>query len=596
MYRCGRHLGAVFACAVLLAGGVTAAEGPSVAVQDTALYVEVDREAEKLLAAARQAAAAGQWREAIDAYQRVVEFSPPAATQPVASAVPGAAVWLPIQQVAARELCRSLDARGLALYREAHDAPARREFERALAARDRQGLRQVAARYLATSSGDDALAALGSLAFERGHFVSALAAWRTLLEHCPEPGVSVVAVKARVWACLRALGRTHEADALRRELLADHPQATLRAGGREVAVAEFLAAPLALAADPPLAEWPTLGGRAGHAATAQPIGGVGSRRWTFRVPNALAGDAVPPAMHATVSGGRVFVANEAAVVALDAATGRLAWMYPDAPEEPQPPAPDEAVNAVACDGGRAFARVGGAVVAFHAATGRVLWRHPLREKPAAAPPPEPPADAPADDEAKKDDAPPPLEPALLATPPVVAGGRVIVGLTVLGDEARASLLALDAATGRRLWRTFVCSRTISAFRGLGGTPSVPALDGGTAYFCTNLGAVAAVDAATGSLRWLHRYPAVHTYLRDALVARGWRWHTEPPAVVGGRVVVAPQDAGRLLALEGHDGTTLWTAPRLGARHVVVDARGRVFVAGRSVAALDVRTGKRLWAV
>ena len=59
-------------------------------------------------------------------------------------------------------------------------------------------------------------------------------------------------------------------------------------------------------------------------------------------------------MHATAAGGRLYVATGASVLAFDAASGRLAWMYPDVPEAPRDPALAEAVHAPAVADGRVY--------------------------------------------------------------------------------------------------------------------------------------------------------------------------------------------------------------------------------------------------
>ena len=585
---------------------VAIAAGPDVAVEDTSLFLESDREAEKLLEAARKAARRGQWREAIDAYQRVADFEPEAGAQPVVPSLADPSVYLPIQTAAGLELARALDADGLALYREAHDKPARALLNRALPSRDAQQLRAVARRYLPSSWSDEALLALGSVAFRRGDLVGALGAWQRLLAECREPSIAPAAVGVRTWVCLLALGDARAAETLRKQLLERHGAERLALGGRETTVASFLDRPPALPGRRPLDEWPTLGGSASRAAVPRGIGAVGRRQWAFRVPNAVIDEAarrrferrglrVPLVLNPTVCDGRLFVANEAAVYALDAASGRLVWMYPDAPEQPRPTALREAVHAVTCADGKAFARLAEAMAAFDAATGRLLWRHDLVEPEAVLRQEPEKEEEPRQKRKKDDDEDEPAKLVTLATPPVAVGGRVLYGLTELRDEARVLLLALDARTGTRLWRTFVCSRTISAFLGLGATPSAPAVDGSTAYFATNLGAVAAIDVATGSIRWLQRYPSFHTHLRQALIERRRRWANNPPIAAGATLFVTPQDSARLLAIEAPSGRVAWTAPRRGARYLAGIADGRAFLVGSTLTALSAATGRRLWA-
>jgi len=575
------------------------------AAEDTSLYIETDRDAEKLLEAARAHARAGDWRRAIAGYQRVADYAGRAGAQPLVPLAAGSDVFVPIQFAAALEVAH-LPPAARELYREANDLSAKALFEQGMAARDPALLADAARRYLATSWGDDALSALGSLAMERADFVGALWAWTLLLDAHARPSVPLPAILSRMWVARRALGHDDAARAIADKLRKDHPTAKIRAGGRELSVADFLAIPVAPPRVEPRADWPALGGDASHAAIAQGPAQVGGLVWRFALPHPPAAlpfahnSTYPQAMpyHATVSGGRVYIADAANVCVLGLADGRPAWLFPDAPQAGPEPSLDETIHAVACSRGRAFARLGRAVAAFDAATGRMAWRRVFAD-PLAEPPPEP--------EAKKEEAAEPpakkrdkgkkalgAKVRIILTPPVVAGPRVFVGMTHLGEEARASLVALDAATGREVWRTFVCSRSIPAFLSLGATPSPPAVEGGTAYLLTNLGTVAALDARTGAIRWVHRYASFSAPLRRSVVQRRQRWAACPPVVRQGMVVAAPQDAGRLLAIDGVTGSLAWSAPREGARYLVGAEGGRVFTAGPQVVALNILTGTRLW--
>ncbi|HUT36479.1 MAG TPA: PQQ-binding-like beta-propeller repeat protein [Planctomycetota bacterium] len=608
-----RLIAALGASVVVLATCDALAAESRTRAEDSSLYLETDRDAEKLLEAARAAVRAGNWRQAVEAYQRVADFAGRAGAQPLVAAEAGATIYLPIQDAAAQELAR-LPRPALDLYREGHDAAAKAVFDRALAARDAALLGSVAQRYLATSWGDDALATLGSLAFERADYTGALMAWTRLLETCPEPTVPLPPILARMWVCCRALGQDGPAQAITERLRTRHADATLRAGGEEVSVARFLAQEVRPVASAPLSDWPALGGDATHARLMRGFAEVGGPAWRFPLPYAAVrpshreGDLspypIPLPIHATVVGDTVFLADHSAVYALSIETGQPIWLFPDAPEAGPPAALDETVHAVACADGRAFARLAHTLLAFDAATGQVLWRRSFaEEKPEALPEEKPEPEPKADDEPEE----PPKKKGraktgkllgtkvrVLLTPPVVAGPRVFVGFTHLGEEARTSVVALDAATGQEAWRTFVCSRSIPAFLGLGASASPPAVAGNTVYLATNLGTVAAVDAQTGAIRWVHRYPSFPSHLRRSIVERNERWTNSPLIVDGGLVFVAPQDASSLLALDAVRGALAWSAPRDGCRYLVgVEGRG-IFSAGAHVVATGKATGKRLW--
>lgn len=189
------------------------------------------------------------------------------------------------------------------------------------------------------------------------------------------------------------------------------------------------------------------------------------------------------------------------------------------------------------EGGKATQ--GGTLYALDLATGRLRWSFPIRG--AAA-----------------------------------VGGVVVRGGTVyLGAPA----VALDLATGRTLWTARIPDPAL-------GTPGLDP-GGGTLYVGTlpadgSQGAVSALDAAGGRVRWRARLGAGETL---NFLERIW--------AADGRVIV-PSLTGRVIALDAATGRELWRytpdAPRLGA--ITVDG-GRVYAALQNgqLVVLDAATGR-----
>lgn len=213
------------------------------------------------------------------------------------------------------------------------------------------------------------------------------------------------------------------------------------------------------------------------------------------------------------------------------------------------------------------------------------------------------------------------------SPPVVANGRVFA------VDARDVVTALDAKTGRELWRNDVKPENDLAHAYGGGV----AVAGDRVYVTTGYAQVLALDAATGKEVW--RQP-VAAPMRDApTVADGrvfaitvenelevlsssdghrlWTHNGLPetagllgaasPAVAGD-IVIVPYSSGELFALRVENGRPLWsdnlaTARPLGALSTLADIRGRPVIdrgrvyavshSGRMVA-IDLRTGDRVW--
>src|SRR5207248_2378210 len=123
-------------------------------------------------------------------------------------------------------------------------------------------------------------------------------------------------------------------------------------------------------------------------------------------------------------------------------------------------------------GGIVYFAGGRTLYAADAATGKLAWKRVLCGKP--------------DDAQCKGDA---ADPGLIYTSPVVAGGKVIVGLSVDGaDGYRGGLVALDAATGEQAWRL-----ELDPIADAGG------IHGAQSRGCGNVWATAAVDIQRGLL-------------------------------------------------------------------------------------------------
>jgi len=104
-------------------------------------------------------------------------------------------------------------------------------------------------------------------------------------------------------------------------------------------------------------------------------------------------------------------------------------------------------------------------------------------------------------------------------------------------SSSADLAAFEPRTGRLLWRTALARiaplkvtqsrypRKIRVFS------TRPLLKDNVAYHVTNAGVVAAVDAQTGDIRWLTRYPQRQNVL-DNLAKPGETWHNDAPLIRG----------------------------------------------------------------
>jgi outer membrane protein assembly factor BamB len=166
--------------------------------------------------------------------------------------------------------------------------------------------------------------------------------------------------------------------------------------------------------------------------------------------------------------------------------------------------------------------------------------------------------------------------------PAVADGRAIVG-TVVGDVHRETLvLAVDAATGRELWRT-PTPLPVPASPAVEGDRVFVGLGNGKVDYDADdpAGAVWCLDAASGEKRWEFR-------TSKAVLST--------PAASDGRVFVCSRDE-KCYCLNAGTGDVNWSMSA-GAPLVAspVVAGGRVYVVTTTglVLCLDAATGAEAW--
>ena len=340
-------------------------------------------------------------------------------------------------------------------------------------------------------------------------------------------------------------------------------------------------------------------------------------KWAFGFPGVSSVYGQP-----TIAGGRVFVGVDTGYVyALDAKTGCVHWSF----------LADTGVrNAVSIGpgpGGAGYAAYFGDirahVYAVNADTGALLWKvqadpHPL---------------------------------AVVTGSPTLYDGRLYVPLSSREEAAggsvnypcctfRGSILALDAATGRQIWKTHaipdppararVNASGTQLWTGAGAAIwHAPTIDPrtGVLYVATgdaytepahrNTDAVMGLDLKTGKILW-----SAQDYENDAwLVACGGQDRTEncpkdlgPDFDFGSSPILQTLPDGRRVLLAGnksgqvfaHDpdrnGARLWTASlveKIGESEILfggaADGRRAYFALDNgTVAALDPATGQRLW--
>jgi outer membrane protein assembly factor BamB len=138
----------------------------------------------------------------------------------------------------------------------------------------------------------------------------------------------------------------------------------------------------------------------------------------------------------------------------------------------------------------------------------------------------------------------------------------------------------------------------------------PTVYEGTIYVSTGAGMLVALSAHDFSLRWqtpYERSPMTMTRMAPTHqfgpagpatggLGQADEWLAGPPLVVGSLVILAAPDSVSLLAFERQTGRLRWSFPRGEHRYLIGSDGQRVFVAGKTILALDAGTGQSIWAM
>jgi outer membrane protein assembly factor BamB len=158
------------------------------------------------------------------------------------------------------------------------------------------------------------------------------------------------------------------------------------------------------------------------------------------------------------------------------------------------------------------------------------------------------------------------------------------------------VVALDAASGRELWRYELDGKYLD---GQGNGPrSTPTVDDGVVYALSARGQLAALDAVSGKRRWTQD-------LKKAFGARPPQWGVSTSPRVLGRLLlldVGGRPGASVVALDKTTGVVVWTAGDDTAGYSVplpVTVGGRqqvVFFTGSRVLGVAPEDGETLWSM
>ena len=624
------------------------------------VYFDSSHTADALLRSAENHVRAGDFAEAIEIYQRVTQQYGDKVVE-VPSATPNAETHLSIN--AQRESQRRIAAmppEARALYRARVDGQAELWYRQGLERRDRVLLRRVVDELFCSSWGDDALDLLGDLAFQGGQFGEALETYRQLvpgqalggagLIH-PDPSIDLTRVAAKQLLCRAAIGEHPPTDEELAAFAEANPAESTSFAGRRGPIASDLSAAVRNDHLGPPAQadgrWPTFAGSFSRDRIAAGPIDVGSLQWQVSLEPVTVSRNNPfrrslvisspltdrlLAYHPIIVGDQVLVANDHRITAYDlnVRPGEPSAVGSTQPEEAWrtselaiPKIAGQMISGLprytlTAVGNRVYARMGPPagtsvfprrmglpapsrtpsyiVAVDRASDGKLLW---TREASDVALPKRP-----GDGTSVS---------AVFEGAPVADEHSVYVGLTDRVEMTATYVVCLDANTGATRWIRYVCEANAN------NDPLSPTFEiahrlltlaGSTLYYQTNLGALAALDAESGGVRWLATYPwAGRGGMGGGFNGFGMMGGsgTPPtqqrdlnPAIVhDGLVIVAPDETPHIFAFNAATGGLVWKTAEIPddvkLSHLLGVAKGHLIATGDRVLWFDVADGKQTFA-
>lgn len=497
----------------------------------------------------------------------------------------------------------------LAAYRRQMDVSAKKWLEDAgqlngfEPTRQRTAWLRIVRQAFASSSATGALNRLAEQSFERADYAAARTYWETLLPATgslrsaaglglprqPDANVDAAQIRAQLILCSlfqKNLARAGQELAAFRQL---HGNAVGRIADREGSLVELLSV---MIHDSSVDDTRT-----------DSASRVERRLWTLTLPQQLGtelGNVVP-----LVVGETLFASNGDAVFAFDAASGRPEWsdaadigddtrgaiIYSLAdPIAPKRPIEGRPRHSLSLFGDRLYARLGTSITAkakqetnshselvgldIGVGEGKLVWRVAAEEID-----PQDPLNA--------------ASPWSFEGAPVADSQRVFVVLRRSLPQEQINVACFDADSARLLWNRKIGITVTSTDEAANATSHLQiAVASDSVFVSTDAGAIAALDAHDGALRWVRTYPS------DAvLTARGGRRDGHaPPIFHDGVLYVAPLDSELLLAIHAESGLLLWQREWPDPLQSVLGvARNTLIVQGRSLWGVALTTGGLAWA-
>jgi outer membrane protein assembly factor BamB len=178
-------------------------------------------------------------------------------------------------------------------------------------------------------------------------------------------------------------------------------------------------------------------------------------------------------------------------------------------------------------------------------------------------------------------------------PPLTDGKGVYVAMRRSESRAESHVACFDFQSGAMRWRRKICAAdTPSHGQRNEMTHNLLTLAEGVLYLNTNLGAVVAMSAGDGAIRWVHQYPRARSGDLTEPPPHFYR-DLNPCIHHQGIVIAAPGDSRYIFALDAGTGKLIWRSAPMDAHpmHLLGVGKGNLIATGKSIWWFNAVTGR-----
>ncbi len=523
----------------------------------TKSFVEISSRANALVKAGMEKEEKGDYRLALDIYQQVIDKFPDTLYR-----VNPYGIYVPISYYCQLRIL-NFPKEDLKFYREKNDARAREVFEVSRQKNSLEGLAHIRDNMLCTSYGSKSMLVLGDAELDRGHYLAALEYFTTVKKYFPAKEVYTPELTLKIAFCRKMLGEKVSIQLPKNSAASKLGSKKLKAfydfiKNSQVNTPELFSqksSPGCITAD----DYVHMPATTDPYAIKPPV-------WKQVLP-ASQGD-YHVRFHPVVTGKSAIYRHKNVIYCRSILNGELRWKNDLGGRVNWQASRRYYTENVIVHDGMVFTPMyknGPTMMALDEMTGQLKWSYG-------------PMSASTEEEALMR-----FKTAPTAGPSTVYAGYYLDNIgSGVHIDTEYGVIAFESRTGRVKWRRKVCTLRPGKFAVSFGSGirlrvrsfvTPPLYHQGTVYYCSSAGSIAALDALSGRVKWLTKYPYyIHPNdIHDATRGFGGRstyihpssslWLNQRPLVIGDDLYVLPVDSKFMYKMDRRTGKLLWSHQR-----------------------------------